>query len=68
MSVTLYFIHIHLRFVADRHWNRFFSEYFDSSLLVTFQKSSVLIFTLTLLLSEDDAAETWEASNKAFIF
>jgi hypothetical protein len=44
------------------------SEYLHFFLLVTFQQCSLLIFMLTLLLSEEVAAKSWESSNKAIIF
>jgi hypothetical protein len=44
----------------------FFSEYFNFSLSVSVHQRSTRIFILILLLSEGQAGEVWEPSDKAW--
>jgi len=69
MSLTLCFIHIHLRFVAHKET----LEQIFFRVLIFFPTGDIPAMLLaylhiTFLLPEDDAAETWETSNKAFTF
>ena len=49
-------------------WDKYFCEYFGLLLSVSFHQRSILIFNLIPFVSEGQAAEGWEPSNKAMFF